>query len=455
MTPPRPARAVRVPLTGIALAAFPALVGAQGVPPTSDRAQIERVVQDYFAAVDGHDRAILDRAFHPNAQLAAAIGGYWERPYEEWATFTRSPVAADVDERRNHVVSVDVAGSAATAKVILEWPSVRYVDYLTILKTDLGWRIVNKVWHQQPRWLGEFADAPTPFFPPPLDPTDASLLPEEVAPGVWVLRGDRGAVNNIGLVVGEEAALVVDAHITRELADEAIRLVRTITDLPIRWLANTNPHGDHTFGNAAFGPETTILGHTSHERTPEEFATEVAVLRHFTGKPELFADAEFRGPDQVFEHRMEIDLGGRIVEFLHVGPVNTEGDVLVHVPDAGVAFTGNLLTRAQVPLLWTGDARDWLRLVETVEEMGARLLVPGHLAPVEATAILAEARAYGEWLDGAVDAALELGWSPLRVGEDLALPERFMPPGPAGFQSMVRGFHALNALRTAQRRTPS
>ena len=62
-----------------------------------------------------------------------------------------SPAPADANQRTNEILSIDIEGLAAVAKTELMWPNVRYIDYLSLLKIDGEWRIVNKIWHQERR----------------------------------------------------------------------------------------------------------------------------------------------------------------------------------------------------------------------------------------------------------------------------------------------------------------
>lgn len=136
---------------GLALAGTGAGPAGGSAQSPEDEAAVRAVVALYFRGVDEHDQAALTRAFHPEARLEASLGQYWERPFEEWRAFADRPLPADADQRVNTILSVDIAGRAAVAKTELIWPNVRYVDYLSLLKIDGEWRIVNKIWHQERR----------------------------------------------------------------------------------------------------------------------------------------------------------------------------------------------------------------------------------------------------------------------------------------------------------------
>ena len=112
----------------------------------------------------------------------------------------------------------------------------------------------------KPKWLNwaDFPEGFTPFF---LNPTGARLETKELSPGVYALLSSIPNVDNVGFVVGEKDALVIDAHISLEMARQIQERVREVTDKPIRYLVNSNYHGDHTFGNCAFPEETIIVQH--------------------------------------------------------------------------------------------------------------------------------------------------------------------------------------------------
>ena len=179
------------------------------------------------------------------------------------------------------------------------------------------------------------------FPPPPLHPEGVVLETRELAPGVYALVSNKPPTDNSGFVVGEEGVLVIDAHISGDMARQIQARVHEVTDKPILYLVNTNYHGDHTFGNYAFPEDTRIVAHRLTAASMSD-AT-------------IFRETRLRLPDITFDHTMKIDLGGRVVELYHFGSGNTPGDTVVYVPEAKVAWTGNLvLGRGHPPLSHRG-----------------------------------------------------------------------------------------------------
>lgn len=131
------------------LAAVP--LAAQPAPARDDDAAVRTAVEAYFEGMMEYDRAALERAFHREARLIGAPGeNLVVIPFEEWARFTEDPEERAAEDYHNRIVSVDIAGNAAVAKVDLRWPEVHYVDYLSLVRVGGEWKIVNKIWFQEP-----------------------------------------------------------------------------------------------------------------------------------------------------------------------------------------------------------------------------------------------------------------------------------------------------------------
>jgi cyclase len=201
--------------------------------------------------------------------------------------------------------------------------------------------------------------------------------------GVYALLANEMPKDNNGVVIGDRAALVIDAGINGAVARQIQQIVRSMTDKPIRYLVNTTYHGDHTFGNAAFGPEVTILSSHANKLSmsdlPREKERRSGNLR---GNLAALDDVEeWRKPDVTFRsERLEVDLGGIVVDLWYFGPGNAPGDTIVHVPSARVAWTGNYLMAPGVPpMLLEGGTQPYIASLERFRDtLDVETIVPGH-----------------------------------------------------------------------------
>src|SRR5438128_10732056 len=169
--------------------------------------------------------------------------------------------------------------------------------------------------------------APPGFSPPPINPTGARLETKKLAPGVYGLLSSKPPVDNSGVVVGEHGVLVIDAHINGAMAGLIQTAVRQVTNKPILYVVNTNYHGDHTFGNYAFPPETLIVAQQKTAERMRDFEREKRFLPPTVDNdPTWFCNLPLHLLAVVLHESLELDLGRRAVHLYH----------LVHGSAAGV-----------------------------------------------------------------------------------------------------------------------
>jgi hypothetical protein len=135
--------------TAIVLAAAADLSARWG-----DEAAIRQTVQYYFDGGSNRDSVALRKAFHPDARMLFVRDGQLVVvPIEEYIARVAGErlKPGEVDSTRKRVTSVDVTGDAAIARVELQRPEVLIVDYMSLLKVEGRWQIVNKIFSRETR----------------------------------------------------------------------------------------------------------------------------------------------------------------------------------------------------------------------------------------------------------------------------------------------------------------
>ena len=203
----------------------------------------------------------------------------------------------------------------------------------------------------------------------------------------WQELGDRIFRNryesldlNIGLVLGDGGAMVIDSRATQIQGDELLMDIRQLTQLPISHLVNTHHHWDHTFGNASLG-SSTIVG---HDRCRVQLVDHGEEMRQRLldadwmpdeNKP-AFAAVEITPPTETFTSSLAIDLGGRHVDLSHLGRGHTDNDIVIEVDD--VVFAGDLVEEGAPPQFGDAFPREWLTTLDLLIERSRGTVVPGH-----------------------------------------------------------------------------
>jgi 2-keto-4-pentenoate hydratase/2-oxohepta-3-ene-1,7-dioic acid hydratase in catechol pathway/glyoxylase-like metal-dependent hydrolase (beta-lactamase superfamily II) len=209
----------------------------------------------------------------------------------------------------------------------------------------------------------------------------------------WMLPDGGFGWSNAGLVAGNGASLLVDTLFDLPLTREMLAAMAPITErAPITDALITHSNGDHTHGNQLLdGSVRVIAAAGTAEEIEHGIAPEMLVmaqtldlgpvatpyLRERFG-PFDFGGITLRNADQTFDDRLTIEVGGRVVELLNLGPAHTAADSVVHVPDAGVLFAGDLLFIGCTPIVWAGPIANWVAACDAMIALDAPTVVPGH-----------------------------------------------------------------------------
>lgn len=94
----------------------------------------------------------IRKAFHPDARVMAFRDGKLTNlTAEEFAARFNGKPAADEAQRKRRIEKVEITGNAGVGKIVLEYPTVTFTDYMSLLKVGDEWKIVNKVFYAEPK----------------------------------------------------------------------------------------------------------------------------------------------------------------------------------------------------------------------------------------------------------------------------------------------------------------
>jgi glyoxylase-like metal-dependent hydrolase (beta-lactamase superfamily II) len=255
----------------------------------------------------------------------------------------------------------------------------------------------------------------TKGFASSADTAEKTVSFDEVGPGLYAYTAEGDP--NSGVIVGDDAVMVVDAQATPVMAQRVIERIRSVTDKPIRYVLLTHYHAVRVLGASAYAGAEIICSDTARdmigERGRQDMDSEIGRF------PRLFRAVEsipgLTWPTITFERRMSVWLGKREVRIMHLGRAHTAGDVVAWVPDARVAFSGDLVEYRSA--CYCGDAhfKDWPATLDCLGALDAQALVPGRGAalgsPEKSAEGIAMTRDFLATLYGAVAASAAAGAS--------------------------------------------
>lgn len=241
----------------------------------------------------------------------------------------------------------------------------------------------------------------------------------EIGAGLFAYLQPDGSwgFSNAGLVADGGQSLLVDTLFDRALTREMLaEMKRVVPDARMETVVNTHANGDHCWGNQELPGSRIVSSRRAAEEMRELPPSRVQLMvqaaslgvtlgpvtrlgarvLHGVGLHPLgslldaapfvkriFGPFQFGGitlqpPTDTFEGTLTLNVGSRRVELLEVGPAHTRGDAVVHIPDAGVVFTGDILFINGHPIVWEGPLSNWIAALDRVAALKPTTVVPGH-----------------------------------------------------------------------------
>lgn len=239
--------------------------------------------------------------------------------------------------------------------------------------------------------------------------------------------GAVGLDGNSVVIVSRDGVLIFDANGTPAAAAAVLRDLRTLTAAPVRYIVYSHWHWDHWYGTQVYTsafPDAVVIAHeqtralmagpalafnrpgleqqlpayvrslearvAAAERTQPPPATLSAdrealdTARFFLAEKQRVAHVL---PTETFTDRRDISLGGRRIQLRHFGRGVTPGDAVMYLPDDGVLALGDLIVNP-ITFALSGYPSEWVKVLEQIDAIDARVIVTGHGPPLEDETLL-------------------------------------------------------------------
>lgn len=209
------------------------------------------------------------------------------------------------------------------------------------------------------------------------DMEDKNISFTEIGKDLWAFTAEGDP--NTGVIIGDDSVMIVDAQATPRMADMVIEKIRSVTDKPISHVVLSHYHAVRVLGASAYNADQIIMGDTARamvvERGQEDWDSE------FQRFPRLFQGHEsipgLTWPTTTFSDDMTIYLGNRRVDLMHLGRAHTAGDIVLHVPDENVMFTGDIVEYHSACYCGDGHFGDWGNTLDNIASFDVDAIAPG------------------------------------------------------------------------------
>ena len=193
-----------------------------------------------------------------------------------------------------------------------------------------------------------------------------------VKPDLYEIEGDGG---NVAVYVTGDGVIMVDDKYEQDY-DEINRLVKGVTNQPIKYILSTHHHADHSGGNT-------------------KFAATVEIISTVNAHNNIVQKKQSNAPDDMVPARVtftteeDLFLGGKQVRALSVGRGHTNGDAVIYFPSLRTLHTGDLMA-GTTPLIdypGGGSLAQWPATLDEAMKLDFDTVIPGHGAVTNKAAL--------------------------------------------------------------------
>ena len=248
---------------------------------------------------------------------------------------------------------------------------------------------------------------------------------KKIKDGIYVQTAMDGN-SNCGIIVTSEGVVLVDSGHNPPDSREILDAVKKLTNQPIRFLIDTETHGDHTTGHWVFSPPTVIINAAGAGKGMRDAfsATRTDDLRKQS--PEMAKAAEgykLVTPQIEYQEKMTLQLGGKTIEILRLNNVHSEADSAIWLPQDRVLFAASATGPRRLnnirPVV---NISDILAAVRMMKALNPEVVIPGHGAP-STTQMFDDIEKYYALLFERVGAKVREGKSLDQIKQEVKMPE--------------------------------
>jgi cyclase len=205
-----------------------------------------------------------------------------------------------------------------------------------------------------------------------------------------------------GFIIGPEGVIVINTANTPYHGREILYEIRERTDLPVKYVINTDSKGSHILGNEAFTDQRAVIISTPFAAIAmSDYKHDLASRMAAGGEEGLRMRQRMRGihltmPTQEINKDMTLGVGGEEVRLLLPMAGPSPGNLVVYLPQSKVLFLGDLWQNGTPRKPKNADVKRWVEYLRKVQTWDVDVYVPGDGPPGDKSAV----EKFCKWLEG-------------------------------------------------------
>jgi glyoxylase-like metal-dependent hydrolase (beta-lactamase superfamily II)/rhodanese-related sulfurtransferase len=243
-------------------------------------------------------------------------------------------------------------------------------------------------------------------------------MPVKVTDGVWSAIGataapnyaNSGHNNNLSFIVTNEGVVVINAGDNYLLAKSLHKEIKKITSQPVRYVILENEQGHASLGSNYWKEQgVPVIAHVDADEVIRKHGQRMLDRMRQYARDKAWMTVPTT-PDQTFEDKMVLELGGERIEILYLGPAHGPGDVVVWLPGKKLVIAGDMAFHERMlPIFEYTDTAGWLETWEKFAALNAEIVVPGHGGPTTMDEVTRYTRDYVAYMREQVQSILDAG----------------------------------------------
>ena len=226
-------------------------------------------------------------------------------------------------------------------------------------------------------------------------------------------KKNQGLIANLGVIIGRDSILVIDAGSSKKLAEKFIKSIKNISVKPIRYLIITHRHFDHSYGIEAF-KEINAKIYMSKEEFYYFKKDGPRIFKNLVENRGFYkTNINFKNivEEDVFFliHEQIIDLGDRKVLVKNFGIAHTKGDLIVYDYKTKTYFVGDLIFRGRAAAFSDANIVKWRKKINYFFKGSWNFIVPGHGKAIKKKNSLYDTSNWLKFLQDSIKRAIKNG----------------------------------------------
>ncbi len=220
-------------------------------------------------------------------------------------------------------------------------------------------------------------------------PIRAPYKVDQVSPSTYVIHGpvtlptpeNQGFMNNPAFVVGDSGIIVIDSGSTVQVGDMVLKLIKTVSDLPVVATFSTHIHGDHWLGNQAIAETYPDAKHYAHPNMIEQANAgegQSWVDQMLSLSEGASAGTVYYPPDTATDEAGQLHIAGKTFLIFHDAIAHTDTDIAIQLADESVLFLGDTVMNGRLGRLDDGQFKGLISFLDRMLALDVNTYVPGH-----------------------------------------------------------------------------